>query len=98
MRTLPLMQGEGAHPPADACDFARWCAGLDFYALTDHAESITPAHWAAQKESVRQCNARAGDPADPDLVAFPGFGGAQVGPTDTKASSVAGVRPGRDNA
>jgi hypothetical protein len=23
MRTLPFMQGEGAHPPADACDFAR---------------------------------------------------------------------------
>jgi hypothetical protein len=79
--SLPMVAGEGAHPPADACDFARWCAGLDFYALTDHAESITLAHWEAEKESVRQCNARAGDPADPDLVAFTGFEWTQVGQT-----------------
>ena len=79
--SLPVVAGEGAHPPADACDFARWCAGLDFYALTDHAESITAAHWAAEKESVRQCNARAGAPDDPDLVAFVGFEWTQVGAT-----------------
>ncbi len=79
--SLPLLAGEGAHPPADACDFARHCAGLDFFALTDHAENLTPAHWAAEKESVRQCNARAGDAADPDLVAFTGFEWTQVGLT-----------------
>ena len=28
--SLPLVSGEGAHPPADACDFARHCASLDF--------------------------------------------------------------------
>ena len=28
--SLPMFQGEGAHPPADACDFARFCSGLDF--------------------------------------------------------------------
>jgi hypothetical protein len=77
--SLPLLAGEGAHPPAEACDFARYCAALDFYALTDHAENLTPAHWAAEKESVRQCNGRAGDPADPDLVAFSGFEWTQVG-------------------
>jgi hypothetical protein len=79
--SLPITAGEGAHPPADLCDFARYCSQLDFFALTDHAESLTPEHWAAEKESVRQCNALAGDPADPDLVAFTGFEWTQVGRT-----------------
>jgi hypothetical protein len=79
--SLPVVGGEGAHPPADACDFARHCAALDFYALTDHAEGITPAHWQAEKESVRECNALAGDPQNPDLVAFTGFEWTQVGST-----------------
>jgi len=81
MFSLPVLAGEGAHPPADACDFARYCSALDFFALTDHAESLTPAHWALEKESIRQCNERGGDPADPDLVAFLGFEWTQVGPT-----------------
>jgi hypothetical protein len=76
--SLPLVGGEGAHPPADACDFARHCANLDFYALTDHAETLLPEHWLDVKQSVRQCNALAGDPADPDLVAFAGFEWSQA--------------------
>ena len=79
--SLPIVAGEGAHPPADLCDFARYCSQLDFYALTDHAESLTPDHWAAERESIRQCNALAGDPSDPDLVAFTGFEWTQVGAT-----------------
>ncbi|MCP4003035.1 MAG: DUF3604 domain-containing protein [bacterium] len=79
--SLPVVNGEGAHPPADACDFARHCAALDFYALTDHAENLTSKHWQDVKESIRQCNARAGDPADPDLAAFTGFEWTQVGLT-----------------
>jgi hypothetical protein len=79
--SLPMLAGEGAHPPADACDFARYCAALDFFALTDHAEGLTPLHWELEKESVRQCSERGGDPADPDLVAFMGFEWTQVGPT-----------------
>ena len=62
MRSLPLMGGEGLHPPADACDFARYCSGLDFFALTDHAEALTPRHWRDAQASIRQCNAVAGDP------------------------------------
>jgi hypothetical protein len=81
MRSLPLLGGEGAHPPADACDFARFCSSLDFFALTDHAESLTPRRWAETRASVRQCNAVAGEGADPDLVAFTGFEWSQVGLT-----------------
>ncbi|HKJ23321.1 MAG TPA: hypothetical protein VKB65_00765, partial [Myxococcota bacterium] len=77
--TLPVAGGDGAHPPADACDFARYCAELDFFALTDHAETLLPEHWAASRESLRQCNALAGDPEDPDLVAFTGFEWSQIG-------------------
>lgn len=81
LRSLPMVQGEGAHPPADACDFARYCSSLDFFALTDHAESLTARHWRESIESVRQCNAVAGDAVSPDLVAFIGFEWSQVGRT-----------------
>jgi hypothetical protein len=79
MRSLPLLQGEGAHPPGDACDFARYCSDLDFWSINDHAEAVSPGHWRDTKESVRQCNAVAGDPQNPDVVAFLGFEWTQVG-------------------
>ena len=62
MRSLPMLPGEGAHPPADACDFARFCSALDFWSINDHAEAISPQHWQETKDSIRQCNAVAGDP------------------------------------
>jgi len=79
--SLPLAQGEGAHPPADACDFARYCSALDFWSINDHAEGITPRHWRETVETIRQCNEVAGDPADPDTVAFLGWEWTQVGAT-----------------
>lgn len=81
IRTLPMLQGEGVHPPADACDFARFCSDLDFFSLNDHAEAISPRHWQESKESIRQCNAAAGDPGNPDLVAYIGWEWTQVGQT-----------------
>ena len=79
--SLPLMGGEGVHPPADACDFARFCSQLDFYSLTDHAEALTPRTWEMVRESVRQCNAVDAQSPQPDLVAFTGFEWTQIGTT-----------------
>jgi hypothetical protein len=79
--SLPMYQGEGAHPPADACDFARFCSGLDFWSINDHAEGLTPQQWSETKETVRQCNDVAGDPASPDLVTFLGWEWTQIGTT-----------------
>lgn len=78
---LPLMGGEGVHPPADACDFARFCSQLDFYALTDHAEALNPRTWQMTKDAVRECNAVAEGSEQPDLIAFTGFEWSQVGLT-----------------
>src|ERR1700690_3642695 len=61
IRSLPMLGGEGAHPPADACDFARFCSGLDFWSINDHAEASTPRRWRETREAMRQCNAVSGD-------------------------------------
>ena len=81
--SLPLVQsqGQGAHPPSDACDFARYCSGMDFWGISDHAEGLTPRHWQEIKDSVRQCNAVAGDPENPDMVTFAGWEWSQAGNT-----------------
>ncbi len=81
MTSLPLMGGSGLHPPADACDFARVCSDLDFWSINDHAEGISPRHWNETIDSIQECNARAGDPNDPDSVAFLGWEWSQVGAT-----------------
>ena len=42
MWSLPFMNGKGASPLADACDYARFCSALDFWSINDHAEASTP--------------------------------------------------------
>ena len=79
--SMPVFHGEGVHPPAEACDYARFCSNLDFWATTEHAESLTARHWRDLKETVRHCNAVAGDPRNPDLVTFLGWEWTQMGDT-----------------
>ena len=43
--SLPMAGGDGAHPVADACDFARHCSALDFWSINDHALAIGPRRW-----------------------------------------------------
>ncbi len=81
LTSLPMLQGEGAHPISDACDFARFCSSLDFWSINDHAEASTPRRWQETKDAIRQCNALAGDPENPDVVAFLGYEWSQVGRT-----------------
>ena len=76
---LPLLRGEGANPLADACDFARYCSALDFWAATDHAEALTPTRWSQIIDTVQQCAARSNPDGTPDVIPFVGFEWTQVG-------------------
>jgi len=77
--SLPMMQGEGAHPVGDACDYARFCSALDFWSINDHAEASTPRRWQETREMIQQCNAVTGDAENPDVAAFVGWEWTQVG-------------------
>ncbi len=81
MMALPATGGDGARPVADACDFARFCADLDFWSINDHALALNPRTWQQTVESIRECNQVAGDPANPDVVAFLGWEWTQFGTT-----------------
>ena len=91
MMALPSGGGEGAHPVNDACDFARHCAGLDFWSINDHALAIPERAWGETIESIRACNAVASAPDDPDTVAFLGWEWTQIGATPAQVA-VAWVR------
>lgn len=78
--SLPILGGEGVHPMADACDYARYCSSIDFWAITDHAEASTPRKWKETKESIRQCSFQNGEETN-DVIPFIGFEWTQVGVT-----------------
>lgn len=78
-QSLPMAGGDGAHPVADACDFARHCAGLDFWSINDHAVTLSPRRWSETVDSIRQCNDVAGSTENPDMVSFLGWEWTQVG-------------------
>ena len=76
--SLPMLQGEGAHPPSDACNFARFCSSLDFFSITDHAEGMTQRMWEDSVKSIRNCDA-VSDESKKDLVVFAGWEWTQMG-------------------
>jgi len=80
LTSLAVQQGDGAHPPADACDYARYCSALDFWSINDHAEALTPQHWAETQDSIHECNERSGDPRNPDMVSFLGWEWSHIRP------------------
>jgi hypothetical protein len=81
MMGMPILQGEGISPIANACDYARYCSSLDFWSINDHAEGLTPRRWSETIDSIRHCNELAGDPANPDMVSFLGWEWTQIGNT-----------------
>ena len=76
--SLPMLQGEGAHPPADACNFARFCSALDFFSINDHAEGISKRMWDETVSSLRTCELKQKDKPS-DLIAFAGWEWTQMG-------------------
>ena len=76
MWSLPFLNGKGASPIADACDFARFCSSLDFWSINDHAEASTPRKWLDTKKSIQQCNNLS--QGSNDLVSFLGWEWTQV--------------------
>ena len=79
--SLPMTGGDGAHPVADACDYARHCSSLDFWSINDHAITLTPRRWSETVDAIRQCNDIAGSETNPDLVTYLGWEWTQVGAT-----------------
>ena len=78
--SLPMLQGEGVHPPSDACNFARFCSSLDFFSITDHAEGITKQMWDDTIESIRNCDSIS-EGENKDLIVYAGWEWTQMGST-----------------
>ena len=73
MLNLPIANGEGTHPVADACNFARFCSNLDFFAVTDHAEWLTKREWKDSLDSVHHCAKVSAKVDEPAIVPFLGW-------------------------
>jgi len=56
----------------NACEFARFCSGLDFFVSAEHAEFQTEANWKTIRDQVAQCNDEVDDSLE-EFVAYAGF-------------------------
>ena len=70
---LPILEGEGAHPVADACNFARFCANLDFFSVTDHAEFLTRREWEETIESLQDCSVISNQEDEEEIIPILGW-------------------------
>ena len=70
---LPIVQGEGVHPVSDACNFARFCSNLDFFAITDHAEWLTSREWNDTISSIQNCASTSSDFDNPPIIPLLGW-------------------------
>ena len=70
---LPILEGEGTHPVADACNFARFCANLDFFSVTDHAEYLTRREWMETIDSLRSCSDVSKRSDESEIIPFLGW-------------------------
>jgi len=70
---LPILEGEGAHPVADACNFARFCANLDFFSVTDHAEFLTRREWEETIESLQDCSVISNQVDEEEIIPILGW-------------------------
>ncbi len=84
LQAIKIRERESLSPPADACDFARFCSQLDFWSINDHAESLTPDLWRRTVRAIRDCDRAAGDPVAPDMVSFLGWEWSHAARTATE--------------
>ena len=72
------LQGEG-RIRRRPCDLRAILLEPRFLEHQRSRRAVSPRHWQETKDSIRQCNAVAGDPKNPDVVAFLGWEWTQVG-------------------
>ncbi len=64
--------------PYQACEYARYCVGLDFFVSTEHAEYLSDDTWDEVRAQMVRCQGDI-DATEKKFVAYQGFEWTQVG-------------------